>query len=149
MGRKIATVAVVAILILGGLAYYEFMKREAIKSCRITLAGVSVKSIGLTSMSLEVKLRIYNPNSVIATVDRATYSLYADDIYLGDGTIPRTDIPPGGTATVTTPFELSYSGALSAIWSYLKTGNVTWRIRGVAYFDTPLGPLTAPFEGNL
>jgi len=125
MSKKLAAAAVVAILILESLAYYEFMKREAIKSCKISLAGVSVRSIGLTSASLEVKLRIYNPNSVIATVDRATYSLYADDIYLGDGTILRTDIPPRGTVTVTTPFELSYFGALSAIWSYLKTGNVT------------------------
>lgn len=152
MSRRIGAVlaiVVLVVLILGGLTCYEFMKMEALKSCKISLANVNVRSIGLTSASLEVKLRIYNPSSIAATIDRATYSLYANDVCLGNGTISRTDIPPRETVIVTTPFELSYSKALSVVWSYLNTGSVTWRIKGVAYFDTPLGPLAVPFEEKL
>ena len=135
------------ILVLGGLAYYEFMKREALKSCEVKLADVHVKSIGLASATLEVSLSIYNPNSITATLDRVTYSLYANGIYLGDGTLSRTDIPPGSTITVSAPFTLSYSGALSVLWSRFTTGGeVTWRVKGTAYFDTPLGSLTIPFD---
>ena len=60
------------ILVLGGLAYYESMKREALKSCEVKLADVHVKSIGLASATLEVSLSIYNPNSITATLDRVT-----------------------------------------------------------------------------
>ncbi|MEN3037375.1 MAG: LEA type 2 family protein [Candidatus Methanosuratincola petrocarbonis] len=109
------------------------------------LADVHVKSIGLASATLEVSLSIYNPNSITATLDRVTYSLYANGIYLGDGTLSRTDIPPGSTITVSAPFTLS--GALSVLWSCFTTGGeVTWRVKGTAYFDTPLGSLTTPFD---
>jgi len=144
-------VAIVLLLALAGISYYEYAKRAALKSCQISLASVSVKSLGLTSATLEIKLRIYNPNSITATLDRAYYSLYANDVYLGDGTIPRKyDIPPGGTITIATPFELSYSGALQTIWSYItKGGNVTWRMKGTAYIDTSLGTLDIPFDISL
>jgi len=97
---------------------------------------------------LKVELKFYNPNPVIATLDRLMYSLYGNDIYLGDGIIPEVyDIPPQGTRTITTHFELPYGGAVRAIWDYLiKGGRITWRIVGIAYIDTPLGTLNIPFD---
>lgn len=84
-------------------------------------------------------------------MDRADYSLYANDVYLGDGTIPRRyDIPPGGTATVITQFESSYSGALKTIRSYLTTGEkISWRMKGTAHIDTSIGMLNIPFDISL
>jgi LEA14-like dessication related protein len=112
--RPKTLVIVVALLLLtvAGVAYYEYAKREALRSCQISIADVSVKSLGPTNTTLEIKLNIYNPNSIPATLDRASYSLYANEVYLGNGTIPRKyDIPPGSTVTIVTPFELSYPGS--------------------------------------
>jgi LEA14-like dessication related protein len=149
--KTVVVVAAVLLLAVAGVAYYEYAKREALRSCQISLADVSVEGLGLTSATLEIKLRIYNPNSITATLDRAYYSLYANDVYLGDGTISRKyDIPPGGTITIATPFELSYSGALQTIWSYItRGGKVAWRMKGTAYIDTPLGTLDIPFDISL
>lgn len=145
--RKVAIVAVAAVLtVLALVGGYELARRDALKSCEVSLAGVRVVSIGLSSASLEVELRIYNPSSVAAVLERADYSLYANGIYLGDGTISKQEIPPGGTRTIKTPFSLSYSGALEALWSYFKTDEVTWSVNGTAYYDTPLGSFGIPFN---
>lgn len=145
--KKVAIVLVAAVLIVLALVGgYELARREALKSCEVSLAGVRVVSIGLVSASLEVELMVYNPSSVAAILERADYSLYANGIYLGDGTTSKNEIPPGGTRTIKTPFSLSYSGALEALWSCLKTDDVTWRVNGTAYYDTPLGSLGIPFN---
>jgi LEA14-like dessication related protein len=52
-------------------------------------------------------LRIYNPSSITATLDRADFSLYVDGTCIGDGkTSKKYDVPPGDTITITIPFEL-------------------------------------------
>lgn len=58
---------------------------------------------------------------------------HANGIYLGDYTTSKNEIPPGGTKTIKTPFLLSCSGVLEALWSYLKTDEVTWRVNVTAY----------------
>ncbi len=150
MSRKaiVVCVAVVLIAVFACIAYYEYSKREALRACEISLADVRVRSVGLTSASLEIVLRIYNPNTITATLDRVDYSVYANGVYLGYGSITnRVDIPPGSTAYVSSPFELSYSGALKTIWEYLISGGkLEWRIKGVAHIDTPLGALNIPFD---
>jgi len=150
-GRIVVLVAIILLLAVTSLVFYEYMKRKALKSCEIHLTDIGVKSLGFINATLEIRLRIYNPNSVTATLDRAVYSLYANDVYLGDGTIPRKyDIPPGGTATIITEFELSYSGTLKTIWSYLTTGEkITWRVKGIAHIDTSIGMLDIPFDISL
>jgi hypothetical protein len=67
---------------------------------------------------------------------------------VGDGEITeKVDIAPGATRTVTSPFDLSYSGAIQSVWSYIVSGGkITWKIVGTAYIDTQLGTLTVPFN---
>jgi LEA14-like dessication related protein len=139
----LVSVVLTALALVGG---YELARRDALKSCEVSLADVRVVSIGLSSASLELELRVYNPTSFAAVLDRADYSLYANGIYLGDGKISKQEIPPGGTRTIKTPFSLSYSGALDALWSYLKTEEVTWRVNGTACYETPLGSFGIPFN---
>lgn len=150
MNKKFAAITIVIILILisVGIFYYEYVKREALRSCEISLADVRVKSAGLTSASLEILFRIYNPNKVTATLDRADYSVYANDIYLGEGHITsRVDVPANNTVTIISPFDLSYSGALKTVWPYLtSSGKLLWRINGTVHVDTPFGTLDIPFD---
>ena len=141
-------VFLVLILVMGGLWFtQEAAQREAMRTVQVSFDGVSVKSIGLTSATLTIRLRMYNPNTITATLDRADYELYGNNNYLGNGVIPqRIDIPAGGTRIVETDFVLSYSGGAGVIWSSLIGGEVSWRIKGTAYFDTPLGTMNIPFD---
>lgn len=148
----VALVIVVgAVLGVIGLSFIqEVRQREALRTVQISFDGVSVKSIGLTGASLDIRLRMYNPNTITATLDRADYDLYGNNNHLGNGVIPqRVDIPAGASRTVTTDFNLSYGGAAGVIWSALKEGRVSWRIRGTAHFDTPLGTISVPFDVTL
>jgi len=153
LGEAKGAIALIVLCVVGCFAYFYVYKpirqREALKDVKISLKDVRVKRIGFTSATLDIRLEFYNPNSEItATLDRADYSLYGNNIYLGDGKITeRVDIPPRGTRTVSTPFELSYSGAIKVVWDYLtKGGHITWRLVGTAYIDTPLGTLAVPFD---
>jgi len=149
---KVVGISIVTLILLGvgGYLYREYQKREALRSVEIHLEGIQVRSIGATSASLEIRLRLHNPNTTTATLDRADYSVYGNGIHLGDGKITeKVDIPPGSTRTVTTPFDLSYSGLISTVWEALKGENIIWRITGVAYLSTPFGTLTVPFEEEI
>ncbi|MGB9728090.1 MAG: LEA type 2 family protein [Nitrososphaeria archaeon] len=150
MSKKFAAITIVTILtlIFASIFYYEYVKREALRACEISLADVRVKSVGLTSASLEIVFRIYNPNRVTATLDRADYSVYANGIYLGEGHITgKVDVPANNTVTIVSPFDLSYSGALKTVWPYLMSGGkLLWRINGTLHIDTPLGTLDIPFD---
>ena len=147
--RKIVVASVVVIVVLAAAALgVGLWITRQIEPLQVSFDGVSVKSIGLTSATLNIRLKIYNPNTMItATLLRADYDLYGNNIHLGNGVIPqRVDIPAGGTRTVATDFDLSYSGAARGLWSALKEGGVSWRITGTAYFDTPIGTINVPFD---
>jgi LEA14-like dessication related protein len=152
MNRKLALAVVVLIVVVvvacAFYVYSEIQKRQALKNVEISLSDVEVVNVGITTAKLNVKLQFYNPNSVTATLDRAHYTLYGNNTYVGDGEITeKVDIAPGATRTVTSPFDLSYSGAIQSLWSYIVSGGkITWRIVGTAYIDTPLGTLTVPFN---
>jgi LEA14-like dessication related protein len=149
--KRAFIVAGVVIIILAGLGFYfinEIQQREALRNVEVSVYDVAVESIGFTSATLKIKLKMFNPNSITATLDRADYNLYGNDILVGSGVIPtRVDIPAHSSTIITTTFDLSYSGAAKVIWSALPTGKVTWKIKGTAYFDTPVGSITVPFEG--
>jgi LEA14-like dessication related protein len=153
MSKKTAFIGIIVVLIViifGLQLIQEVRQRQALKNVEITLDGVGLKSIGFTSATLDVRLRMFNPNTITATLDRADYDLYGNNVQLGYGVIrQRIDIPPGGIRVVSTDFTLSYSGAGQLIWSALREGKVSWRIRGTAYFDTPLGAIPVPFDAVL
>jgi len=140
----------VVILILASVGFYfinEIRQREALRNIEVSVYDVAIESIGFTSATLKIKLKMFNPNSIPATLDRANYNLYGNDIYLGSGVIPtRVNIPAHSSTVVTTTFDLSYSGAAKVIWDALSTGKVIWKIKGTAYFDTPFGSISVPFE---
>jgi len=148
-----AVVVIVVAVVLGMVGLWfnqQVRQREALRTVQISFDGVGVRSIGLTGASLDIRLRMYNPNTITATLDRANYDLYGNNNHLGNGVIPqRIDIPAGSSRTVTTDFSLSYGGGAPVIWSALREGRVSWRIRGTAYFDTPLGTISVPFDVTL
>jgi len=148
---KRAFIAVgVVILILVGVGFYfinEIRQREALRNIEVSVYDIVIESIGFTSATLKIKLKMFNPNSITATLDRADYNLYGNDIYVGSGVIPtRVDIPAHSSTVVTTTFDLSYSGAAKVILDALSIGKITWKIKGTAYFDTPFGSISVPFE---
>ena len=150
--KKIVVVSAVVIVVLAALGAglwftQQIRQREALKNVIVSIAEIHVEEIGLTGATLNIRLRMQNPNSLTATLDRMDYTIYGNGNNLGSGNIAqRTDIPAGGENVASTDFDLLYSGAAKVIQSDLATGNVKWRITGTAYFDTPIGTINVPFD---
>lgn len=123
---------------------------EALQKCDIGLIDVRIVSLGFTSASLELVFSITNPNSISVTFDRADYDLYGSEKYLGHGFISRkVNIPPSASRTVSSPFEVLYSDVGKVAWDILRGENVSWKITGKAYINTPKGEMEVPLELNL
>jgi len=103
---------------------------------------------GPSYVDLFIRLSIYNPNDyVTATLDRMDYTIYANEIAIGSGCFSgRTDIPPGGARMVSTTYRADLRTAPAMIISAIVSGDITWKVGGTAYIDTPFGTLITPFE---
>jgi len=145
---NIEIIAVALAMTFAVLAYFEDRKRVASKNMiKIDLADLRMKSIGPSDASLEVKIRLYNPNSVLATLNRIDYSVYGNDKYLAMDSYPnRIDIAPGASSTVAKIFEIANRGVAMSMWDDLMSRNVAWKIFGTISLDSVIGALNIPFK---
>ena len=141
----VVTIAIVGFLLLNIVVEVE--QRKALQNIQIEFVDVAVKDIGLTDVGLEISLDMYNPNDVVATLDKSTYELWFNDNYLGEGIIlQETDILPFTSRQVDTEFNLSYLEAGDTVISALTEEQHTWRIKGTAHYDSILGTIDIPFD---
>ena len=125
----------------------EIQQRKALENIQISFDGVNVKDIGFSGATLDLVFRMYNPNDITATLDRADYDLFLNDNYVGTGQIfQRVDIPAFSSRTVHSEFNLSFGGVAQSLVSALIEGKTTWRVSGTAYYDTLLGTINVPFD---
>lgn len=144
-----AGVSGIIVLVVGIYFYQQIQQREALQNVQISLGGIDLKSLGLTSATLRLTLNMYNPNnSVTATLDRTEYQLFANGNELANGEIPnRYDIPPTGTITVPTDVTVSYLDSLRAVFSAFNNGEINWEMKGIAYFEIPIiGAIQIPYD---
>jgi LEA14-like dessication related protein len=147
--RTIIIVAVVIIVIIaiGVIGYQQVQQREALRNIQVSVDGVQPVSVNLSSATLNITLRITNPNGGAATLDKTDFTVTINNNSLGSGqNLEQVTIPAGGSQTVTIPFTVSYTGAVKTAWSYLTQGGADWRVVGTAYFDTLFGTVGVPYD---
>ncbi|MDW5564141.1 MAG: LEA type 2 family protein [Methanomassiliicoccus sp.] len=148
-GWVIAVVAIIIVVIavVGVFGYQQFQQRDALRNIQVSVDGVSVESLNLSTAVLNVSLRFTNPTTNMATLDRTDYTLFINNVSLGTGqNLEKVNIPAGGSVVVSQPFNVSYSGAAQTAWSYLTNNVINWRLVGTAYFDTFLGTVSVPYD---
>lgn len=140
----IVIIAVIAVAIFG---YQQYQERNALKNIQISVSGVKIDSVNLTSASLNFTLKVTNPNTSPATLDRTNYTLYINNVSLGTGqNQQKVTIPAGGTAFIPQPFTVSNTGAAQGAWAFLTQNQVQWRLVGTVYFDTFLGTVSTGYD---
>jgi LEA14-like dessication related protein len=142
-------ILIVALLVLMGsfYLYRENQRGKALKRFNISIVDVRIKGIGLTGANLEILFNIRNPTGIAASLDQLDYTIYGNDIYLGDGKINnRVDVPAGGNRIVSSSFVLNYSSADEIFGDDLAEATINWKIRGIARRNTPFGRIKVPFE---
>ncbi|MDH5811596.1 MAG: LEA type 2 family protein [Candidatus Verstraetearchaeota archaeon] len=151
--KKTWVALVILVIAVSGVGIYVFssLQQQTMENLQVLILDVQVQSVGLTTAKLNIKLNAYNPNMITITVDRVIYSLYGNNISLGNGMITeKVNLPPRTVSNISSIFEFSYSGAIQALWHSIISGEkIEWKVNGTAYVDTPLGALKIPFSSNI
>ncbi|MDP2218299.1 MAG: LEA type 2 family protein [Methanolobus sp.] len=154
MGKISTYMGLIILLLLATIASMGCETREeqieALQDTEITVREIEVNDISSEVIDLNITMDIYNPNNVTARLERMNYSIYANEVFIGNGTFEESvEIPPQEGRRTSTNFIAQTTSIPSTIVSALSEGMVVWTIEGVMYFDTPLGAIEQPFSGNI
>lgn len=142
-------ILIVALIVVMGSFYLfrENQRVKALKSFSVRIADVRITGIGLTGANLEIVFNIHNPSGIAATLDTLDYTIYGNNIYLGEGKINNTiRVPAHSDRIVPSSFVLNYSSADEVFRGDLTKATINWKIRGIASRKTLWGGIKVPFE---
>jgi LEA14-like dessication related protein len=109
----------------------------------IRIEGLRVKDSSLSSLALDVRVRIENGNAFPLPVGALTYGLrLGEQDLVSGGSHPLAAVPPGGHATVSLPVRVNLSGAVGTVQQLLRGAEV--RLQGLAGFGDVQVPVDAP-----
>jgi LEA14-like dessication related protein len=131
-----------------------------VRQPEIDLEGVSLGSLGLGGGTVNVNVRVHNPNRFSIRADDLTYRLFlrrqADQqasvgdsawVEFAEGTYDDTLTVRGGeTRTFAIPVEFTFGALRGAAGSLLQTGRLQYRAEGTVDVRTPLGTREVPFR---
>jgi LEA14-like dessication related protein len=125
------------------LPFSHQAKVAAPRPPRLSLTGLSVHDIGLTSLTLDVRLALENPNVFPVPGGALSYALRVAGAEVASGaTHPLSGVAPGKTQPITLPVRLSYGAAGEAARRAAAGEALDVVLRGQASF----GGATLPVE---
>jgi LEA14-like dessication related protein len=144
--------AAAAALLFGSAACSSAFERP-----EVDLESVGIAGLGLSGGTLNVNLRVHNPNSFGFRSDRLDYQLYLRraDAQPGDSAWTRLaegtyddeiEVGARGTTRVTIPVAFTYAGLGEARRSLLSSGSFQYRAIGTVDARTSFGHRTVPFR---
>lgn len=124
---------------------------HGIENPRVTVRSVSVAAAGLTGLSGELDLDVFNPNQFGLPLESCTWQLAVagDQAASGRFDLSRT-IPAEASAPVESHLSIDALAA-ARVGAHLAAGERRYRLTGTLRFSTALGPITVDFshEGEL
>jgi LEA14-like dessication related protein len=147
--RKLAFVVAASAAI--GLAGCSMLGRQAFQQPVVNLRDVKVRGIGLNGGSLDVLLKVYNPNHYRLDATRMTYrvALAGDSITLASGAVDsRFTVNQDDSTDVVIPVSFTYAGLGAAGRSLMSTGSVAYHVLGDVTVGSPVGNFTVPYSSQ-
>ena len=134
-----------------GLPKYIGCKLEEYAS-NVEITEIALRSISLSTLEIDASMKIENPNSIGAVIDRITYDIYykQDENWLYLGEADRTDdiaIGANDIANVTVTHEVTTLSVVRMILgAVLQQGDIM--IRAIGRVWLKFGPVTieVPFD---
>jgi LEA14-like dessication related protein len=121
-------------------------------SPELTLVNLQLTDATVFETTLEVQLRIANPNPEPITFNGAKFKLSLEDHKVGRGMSSETvTIPRLGTEVVSIPFHVNNATLLLRLKEILDTKSVRYGLQGTLYLERSLGnrKLKMQSEGQL
>ena len=126
----------ICVLITGGIVISGCA--SLLKSPEVSVTGVSVSSVSLSELILDVSLLVDNPNSFGITLKTLSFDVYyqagGEWVYLSHGEAAGIRIEPGKN-NVTIPVTVGSAELVRALAEYFTKGEITLQIRGTASPD--------------
>jgi LEA14-like dessication related protein len=125
----------------------KIRERRAFKDCKFGLEDVDIKQVGLTSVEVDLKLVVANPNEAKAVLDRLDFKLYGNNEYIADGVHKeKTEVPPYGKVFLYLSVKARNKSVGKALLSALLKDELKVRFEGTAYMETFVGDIEYPLE---
>jgi len=125
-------------------------ERLAIKECIFSLISVTPYEFTFNSLKLDFELKVDNPNSIDAVLDKLVYTFYANETDLFSGTTGRgIKIPAGKSKKLVTTMTLQYNKIGEALIEAIRLGKAEYKITARAFTTTVIGEISYPVEISL
>lgn len=125
-------------------------ERAAIKECKFRLVSVSPYDFTFSNMKLDFDIKVENPNSIDALLDKLVYTFYANEIDVFSGTTGKTiNIPAKKSTNFPTTITLEYTQVGQALAEAMKLRKAAYRVEARAYVSTILGEVSYPVSIEL
>lgn len=96
---------------------------------------------------LRVILKVKNPNSVTARLDRLDYEVYLEGTKVGSGAMTDDfSVPAGASKELPLPVAVPYAGLPEPALQAILARRAKIRVTGVSHVSTPLGRIDYPID---
>jgi LEA14-like dessication related protein len=117
---------------------------------KIRLEGVRIRSATLTSLNLDVVIRVENKNPVGATLREIPFIILLRDgggmQEIANGNTGNISIPANNSTKVTVPVTSHNAAILKALATFVAKGGIDVTIKGNAVVDAVVTGWSVPFE---
>jgi LEA14-like dessication related protein len=109
-----------------------------------------VRGVGLQGGTVDVVLRVANPNPYALSATSATYRLLVEDsVEVGHGTTAQAyEVAAHDSVDVTLPLDVSWRALQRVAHAAFADGAVAYRVAGVISAGTPVGPHDFPIDAR-
>jgi len=149
---RVAVVALLAVLVVGGLLYYQLSReREAIEKLEVEVVGASIARLGLSSCDIAVRLRFTNPSgSDTPTFWVSPYYVYVNGELVAKGSLPPTRVAAGSSVYQDLTVSVEYSKVARTLVEAILRGELKVEVRGVIKARVLIGLLevSVPFTST-
>ena len=146
MRRLAVGLALGGVLAVAGCAS---IARRAFQNPVVMVADTKVTGFSARGGSLEVTLRVENPNDFRLDVGALRYVVWVDSTQVATGQLDRiVTLEPVTTSTVVVPVQFALDAVAMVGVRFLTTGSLQYRVTGQFDYVTPFGRLTRPFASD-
>jgi len=119
----------------------------------VTLDDVRVRAISLSSLNLEVTIRVENPNSLGITLRQLPFTVMCSsgnrEQEIACGNTGRVKIAARGSTVLRIPTTSQNTAIIGALATFFTRGGVQVTIQGTATIDAVLFGWSIPFKKTL
>lgn len=119
----------------------------------VTLEEIRLRKISLSSLDLEVKIRVENPNPLGITLRELPFTILCSsghtDQQLASGNTGRVKIARKGSTVLHVPVRSQNIALVNALATFVMKGGVQVTVQGMATIDAVLFGWSVPFEKTL